>query len=242
MNPITKSAFAELAKFSRQYLNELIRDDKIILNTVVLNGKEMIDLDGPETQSYLKSRNRNAYSPKKQKQEKPKKNLKKTTKQKPQTTTKKSSNNNQEGYNGTTGNEEKRDLQNKKLIEDIEKVRIDNEKKRGALIPKILIQRVFSRLYSIDENQFKSLGINVSPKISSVYNSENNKKTREILTLLEKEKDAGLKKEINKILNAGESQRILEMNRILEDATGGILVAVKRELDKFLKNIEKLKE
>lgn len=146
------------------------------------------------------------------------------------------------GNNGTPGQADHQELKRLKLKEDIEKVRIDNERKRGALFPKVLIKRVFGRLHSIDENQFKILGTSVSPGISAIYNKANTEKTKQILSLFKKEDDKELKKEINKILNIGETDRILEMTNLLEDKTNGILKAIKREIDKFLKNLDRLKE
>jgi hypothetical protein len=131
-------------------------------------------------------------------------------------------------------------LEIEKLEEGNEKLRIDNEKKRGNLIPKILIKRVFSRLFSIHENQFKSLGVKITPAISAVYNDSNQQKTLEILESIGKEKDKALKSEIGKILESGEPDRILKTNGIIEDATSQILKAVQREFEKFLKNIKEL--
>lgn len=238
MNPITKAAFARHGGFSPQYVNEQIRKDPYLIDLVNHNGKEQVDLDGDATILFLDSHSKNKLkesSPKEHENTPPLKT--KETKNTTETVDARS-----EKVRKKYGTEEKHILEKQKLVENIDKLRIDNEKKRGSLIPKILIERVFSRLYSIDENQFKALGINVSPKISAVYNSANTDKTKLILGLIKKESDIELKKEINKILNAGEPDRILEMNKILEDATGGILSAIKREFDKFLKNIKKLEE
>jgi len=128
------------------------------------------------------------------------------------------------------------------LKKTTKKTRIHNEKARGKLIPKILIKRVFARLYSIFENQLKGLGVSASPKISAVYNDSNKQKTKQILELIEKPDDKILASEINKILNSGEEERILEITGILEDSVMIIIRSIQREFDKFLKNIKKLGE
>lgn len=137
---------------------------------------------------------------------------------------------------------DKQELEKQKLVSQIRALDVATDKKRGILIPVILIKRVFGRLHSIDENQFKTLGVSASPEISAIYNNANETKTKQILELFGKEKDKNLKKSISKILNAKEAERILEMTGVLENKASEILKAIKREIDKFLKNIERLKE
>jgi len=84
----------------------------------------------------------------------------------------------------------------------------------------------------------KALGVS----ISAVYNESNKVKTKQILELIEKQNDKVLSGEINKILNSGEEERILETTGILEDSVMIIIRAIQREFDKFLKNIKKLGE
>ncbi len=215
MNPITKAEFARLGKFSPQFVNGELRKDPPTLDTVIHKGKEKIDLDGYKTVLFLQNYGRNQ-----------KENTAEIIDTAIEATT-----------NKPKLPSDKSELIKEKLREDIQKVKIDNDKKRGALIPLILIKRVFNKLYSIDENQFKTLGINAAPKISTIYNSSNSEKVKSILELLEKENDSGIKKEINNILNQGESDRVIEVNKILEKATFGILKSIKREIDKFLKNV-----
>lgn len=135
--------------------------------------------------------------------------------------------------------QEKHDLEKIKLKKQIEEIEIKNEIKRGELIEKKLLKRFFARMYSIDENQLKSIGIKVTPEISEIYNEENDAKTKEILKLIKKEKDKSLGQEIKKILNAGEPDRMLKTTKALENTTGTILKAIKREIDKFLLRLKK---
>ena len=252
MTPISKSDFARQCNITRQYIGQVIK--KNLLDICVHKNKEHIDLDGVNTQFFLSERQ--GTVPTKTAEEKPTKPAIEPIKDKvkppppkthtqiqpPPPETKSNMNNNPSGNNGAPLQKEKAELEKERIAETVEKLRIDNEKKRGETIPKILIKRYITRLHSIDENQFKTLGINVSPKISAVYNSSNTDKIKSILELIGKKSDNSLKKELNKILNKDEPERILEMNQILEDGTGIILKAVHRESEKFLKNIERLKE
>jgi len=132
---------------------------------------------------------------------------------------------------------EKRNLEIEKIKEQTEEVRIRNSIKRGDLISKKLVKRAFDRLYSIDENQLKSLGVNASPKISTVYASVNAEKALEICAELNKQGDDETKNNIIKILSSGDSDRIAEINQILEDEIGGVLLSIQREIEKFFKEI-----
>jgi len=137
---------------------------------------------------------------------------------------------------------ESKSLKEVKLEEQIEEIRIKNQIKRADLVQKKIVIKVFNRFYGIHETQFKSLGVNGGPKISSIYNKSNSVKTEEILKLLDKSEDKNLKSDIKKILNSGEPERINQMNQTLEDATGSILKSIQIEVDKFLKHVEELKK
>lgn len=223
MNPKTQSYFVKETGLSKQAISKACKAGKFTMCTVA--GKDMIDLDGYLTVEWLythpfKNKNNEAAAQKNNEEntnEHERKPITHKTKLK---------------YN----TDETAELKRQKIREDIEKIKIDNDKKRGDLIPKILIKRLFSKLYSIDENQFKNLGVNVSPKISSIYNSSNAEKTSIIMALIDR-KDEELKKDISKILNSGESDRILKVNSALEDATNGILLNIQRAIDMFLRQI-----
>ena len=55
-----------------------------------------------------------------------------------------------------------------KRIEEIKKLQLARQEKRRELIPRVLIQRVFNRIYQIDTNQLRTLGDRVSPEIASL--------------------------------------------------------------------------
>jgi len=211
MNLIPQSKFKDLAGITKQAVSQLVKNGTV---TAVKKGRyPQIDLDGALTQQYL---------------------AEKQSSQQDQTA---------DGVQTqpATGFNDKRSFEIQKIQEQTEEIRIKNSIKRGDLVEKKLIKKVFDRLYSIDQQQLKPLGVNVSPKISAVYNIGNTEKTLQILELIKKQEDPELKSEIGRILNAGEPDRINDINQIVEDATGNVLENVQREINKFLESIEKEK-
>ncbi len=232
MDLITQSYLVGKTGLSKQAINKAFKAG--YFTTVLDQGRLKIDLDGNLTVEWLRAhpfKEKTEYiiakkEPPKKKKTKGVEIAKRDTKVGSQ----------------QSRSEKKQLLEIQKLEEGNEKIRIDNGKKRGTLIPKKLLQKVFARLYSIHENQLKALGISASPKISAVYNESNKEKTKQILELIEKQNDKILSSEVNKILNSGEEERILKTTGILEDSIMIIIRSIKREFDKFLKNIKKLGE
>lgn len=229
-NLTSQSKFATQCGVKRQFISQEIKTKPYIIDMAPdpRTGKAKVDLDGINTIAFLlKHKQKNQ-----QKEQQPDQPPAQPPRQPANPT----------GYNGAPNFGTKQELEVEKLKESVEKLRIDNEKKRGSLIPKRLIKLVFGKLYSIDSNQFKTLGVSASPEISDVYNEENDQKTEEILKLFGKEEDKNLKKNISKILNSGEEARMLKTSNVLEDKTSKILKSIKRIFDDFLKNIKKLEE
>ena len=232
MNLITKSAFAKIINVSAAYIGK-IADAQLTLIDDGKSKKLKVDLHGVATLRFLENRETNipADQPTAPTEKPP------ATKPKPTTT----SGNNPSGL-ALTGQSKK--LSDIKLEEQIEKLKIENQQKRGDLIEKILIKKLFGRMYEIDQNQFKTINVSITPKISAAYNAANTSKSKAIIELIKEECDVKpdrlkeLKSEINKTLEAGEPDRILEMNKILEDATGVILENIQRQIDEFINMIE----
>lgn len=209
MNLITQSKFKDLIGVTKQAVSQLVKSGRV---TAVKKGRyNQIDLDGALTQQYLAEKQESQAD------------------------------NSPEIPNGITSApvSEKRSLENDKIREQTEEIRLKIAIKRGDLVEKKLIKKVFDRIYAVDQTQFKPLGVSISPKISAVYNTGNAEKVLQILEAIGKPDDSELKAEIRKILNAGEPDRINEMNQIIEDATGVVLANIQREIDKFLEAVEK---
>lgn len=219
MTPVTQAFIVEKTGLSKQAISKAVKAGHFTI--CKHGGKQKIDLDGHLTVEWLmlhpmKSKNGDVPQEKEI---------------------------NYDQYfipagNTSTDLTSKRSLENTKLNEQIEKLRIENQQKRGNLIAKNLIVKVFNRVYSILQNQFKPMGINAMPKISAVYNSSNIVKAKEILKLFDIEDDTRKRSEILNILNSGEQDRVNEGNQILEDSVGDILKNVQRAIKKFLESIE----
>lgn len=223
MNPATQKQIKELTGLSKQAVSKACKAGHITM--VYSDGKKMVDLDGHLTVEWLKRHPAQTAPAVNQ----PVLPIIKTPPQ-----------NDSSNPSGLPSTGETKKLQNEKLEEQIEDLKIKNQQKRADLIPKKLVVTVFNRIYSIDENQLKPIGVNVMPKISSVYNESNSVKAKELLEYLGKEDDKNLKSEILKILNANEDDRINECNQILEDEIGSVLKNIKREIEKLFKNMDRL--
>ena len=78
-------------------------------------------------------------------------------------------------------------LNQMKTIEDIRSKRVKTDKERGVLIPRETVKRVFSRLYQIYVNQWRTLGMNIAPEIASVIGSDDTKHILKINDIVERE-------------------------------------------------------
>jgi len=217
MELVSKSQFARITGLSTSYIGKLSDQEKITLVDDGKSKKPKVDLHGALTLDFLSSRDAQS-SPVQPKNSKDTKPTSATATVIPRT--------------------ESAKLKEVKLEEQIEELRIKNQQKRGNLVPKNIIVKVFNRIYNIDEAQFKGMGVNVSPKISAVYNESNNDKADEILKYFDESGTHPDKDHLIKLLNSGEPLRINDMNQILEDATGAILKGIQREITKFLNMIE----
>jgi hypothetical protein len=223
MNPVTQKEIKELTGLSKQFISRECGKNKLTM--CEHNGKRMVDLDGHFTIEWLRR-----HRPKTNEQPPPKIPIQDKINFD-------LINSNSNNPSGLPGSNESTKLKEIKLQEQIEELRIKNQQKRGALISKKIVVKVFNRIYNIDESQFKSIGVNVSPKISAVYNNGNSEKA-DLLIAYFKENSNPEKSDIAKILNSGEPLRINEMNQILEDTTGAILKGVQREITSFLEKME----
>lgn len=224
MKLVTKSQFAKIVGISSTRVGKIA--DQLTLVQVEGKVKPQIDLEGVATIEYRKKR------------ELPEPTIQAETP--PPKTSPHLPGNNLSGISNATP--EEKALKDIKLEEQIEELKIKNQIKRSDLVQKKVAIKVFNKFYSIHENQLKTLGINIGPDISSIYNKSNAIKTEEIAKHLDRSEDKLLKAEINKILNSGEPERINDMNQVFEDATGSILKSIQIEIDKFLKHVEELKK
>lgn len=214
---LKQTEFADLVGISRAGVT------KAKVTFAKVDGKKQIDMEGHETLDYLQRRKireatglnqtKEAATPKKFKNKPPADTGEITT---------------PEG-----------DLKSQKLAQEVERIKIQNEKSRGELIYREFVEKTMSQLFSIHENQFKTLGVNLSPKISEIYSKQNEEKALDIMELFEC-KDKNKKTDIVKILNQGEAERVTELNNASEDSTMKILKNIKRLFDNFLKKLDEL--
>lgn len=111
------------------------------------------------------------------------------------------------------------------------------EQKRGNLIEKKLVELLFGKIYQIDTDQIKPLGIDLSPKIIAIVNEKNKIKAKSIIDLLEISDNSKLK-QIESILNSGEKELKTRIVSTCEDISATILMNVQAEIDNFLNILE----
>lgn len=73
-----------------------------------------------------------------------------------------------------------------KIIEQIRKLRIDTDESLNKLISRELVKKVFSQLYAIDINEFKTLGPAISQEIITIMGVGDEKQIREIEDMIDK--------------------------------------------------------
>jgi len=78
-------------------------------------------------------------------------------------------------------------LKNEKLQEELNKVRLDNQKKRGELIERTLVQKFIHGIHEIDNGQWKTLGLKISSDVAAVLGIDEDEKVRSICDLIDKE-------------------------------------------------------
>jgi phage terminase Nu1 subunit (DNA packaging protein) len=74
-----------------------------------------------------------------------------------------------------------------KLIEQIKHTHIKNLELRGDLVSKELVQRYFSKLYMVDQNELKPIAAKVAPNIAAVFKSNDSEKILETTKIIEDE-------------------------------------------------------
>lgn len=220
-NEISKTKFAELLNVSKPYVSGLISRGKIKTTSKERNAN--IDLDDPLTQEFIRKKKVTIPFPKDNR----------TDLTGVPTSRSKPSGKKDESQL------DKHELDKILVQERIEQTRIKNEQLRATLIPKDLVEKVFGRIHQIDDAQFKTLGYSTTPKIISLVDEDNFLKAEKIISVFGLKNDSDTKTSILSILDSsGKIEKgLLEIN---EDATGGILKNIKREIDEFLKTCDEL--
>lgn len=196
---ITGTDLAKLAGVSRNAVSKLAMSGKLIRDK-----DKKFDLSNPVNRAYLKYHNSADPVPRKEvTKEHEKKTKKKTAKnptKKPTKDTKKKSvpkvgHLDSDDYDGETDLSDvsgmallpRNDLERYKIITDIETKQVKNEKFRDKLVSRELVQRVFAKLYSVDSNEFKNLGMNLSPEIAAITGNDSPETTIKINEAIDKE-------------------------------------------------------
>jgi len=74
-----------------------------------------------------------------------------------------------------------------KTIAQIQQIRVKTEEMRKELIPRFLVQKIISKLYTVDVNEFRTLGPNLSPEIAALTCIDDAETIIKIEAIVEKE-------------------------------------------------------
>lgn len=233
---ISQSAFARLAKISRQSITKAITKGKLRKHPGTTN----INLNDPSSIDYLQNETPNRTKIKKKtKDPSGTKQKKKATKKKTGKVSPKNEKSGKAAYKKLAHDldtfddddieyelpddvdyddidlerisKAKADRYHK--IEQTKKIKIERLAKEGLLIERTLVQQVFGQIYMIDSNQFKTMGDKLAPDIAAL---------------------AGI----------DDPEIIIKINEKIESAAFKILKHIKADIDKFLLSIkaEEIKE
>lgn len=238
MNPISQTRLATLAGVTKQRITAVIKADPPQV-TIIIDGKgkKKIDLDGHLTAKYLQGRTPTPEQPREPNKSKAGRPLDHTE---PSINPYQGENDYQSESNnpsgtGTGSTSVAKNLKDRNTQLTNEALEIKIGQTRGNLVQKKLSINIFSQIYNIHENQFKSISVKTNPKIESVYTSEYQDKATEILKELGLTNKKEAKKTILKILNIGESARFRRLTEIMEDETMAILKNIQFEIDRYLR-------
>lgn len=219
MNLINISQLAKKIGISRQAVHEAVKNNKISLYDTE---KKLIDIDAPEIQEYVNTRNKKLSTTKKTiakeikkekaisrgtklniktplpipEQSQPILNQKQITSNPDIVTT---INNNQLDYMT------KEELDCIKIAEDIRLKRIKQAKDRGDLIDRYFVESLFNKIYSIDVNQFLQLKDSMTTKMGTIFDISDKKKLMEASEMINKElykTQSHIKREIDEFLES----------------------------------------
>jgi hypothetical protein len=165
---ITQVALAKMAGVTKGAITKQLTSGNI--TTVIYNGKKCIDLQDIAVQEYISNTPAQRKGVRKQVVITPSNHPDEDQPpQEPQST-------------------EKNKLQCKKLERDITKIDIANDKELNTLIPREFVARIFSTLFSIDQNQTLQLSASIGNTIAaSVFDDNDPEKVTQVTKILDEE-------------------------------------------------------
>jgi len=194
MEAITKAEFAERAGVSRAMISKLIKNGQLVVRP-----DTKLDVKNPVNQDYLRFR-----KDKQEKEAQEKSSGKKTTKgsRKKKGTQERKKDlgdvlDDLEGVNledlsdaissGKLGLLSRSSADRLKVIEQVRAIQLKTDKERNNLIERALVRRVLGQIYTIDVNEFRTLGLNLAPELAAAAGIDDSEIILKIGELIEKE-------------------------------------------------------
>ena len=184
---VNKSKFSKLAGVSRVAITKACKNGALVVRP---DGK--LDPENPVNQDYVKrnqskSRKNKQAIAKSKEQSKPKQKTTIKSDKEPQSVSELVNNLDIESVNVILGSLVPSDLNKLKVVEQIRKLQVETQKVRQELVARLLVQKVFAKLYMIDVNEWRTLGANLSPEIAAIAGIDDNEVIIKIGEVIEKE-------------------------------------------------------
>ena len=204
-NRPSQTNFAKKLKVSRQAVNKAIKAGLIILHGT--GRAAYIDRECPKTQAYIKNASANRHRGK---------STKPRSKPAPASTKKNAPDPapaSPEAAASSKAYEDKQAMERLKLMEQIEKLELDNRESRKELFARKLLQFFMDNLYSIHSGQLKTHGLRASSDMAAIFGIEDDALIRKACDKIDKDMLGVLKqikREMNKLLKKVGAEKITE--------------------------------
>jgi len=106
-----------------------------------------------------------------------------------------------------------------KTLQQIQDIKTRTDRARRKLIDRDLVAKMFGKIYTVDVNEFRMLGMNLAPELASIFNVDDPALVLAATERIDKEVYAILE-HIKDILNGFLVE--MELKEIIGDATNGI--------------------
>jgi len=190
---LNQTNFANKLKVSRQAVNKAIKGGLIILHGT--GRAAYIDMACPMTKAYIKNASVNRHRGK---------STKPRSKPAPASTKKKAPEpvpDSPEAIASVEAFTDKQTVERRKLMEQIEKLELENRETRKELIGRKFVQRFMDQLYAVHNGQLKTHGLRASSDVAAIFGVEDAALIRKASDKIDKDMLSVLK-QIKREMNA----------------------------------------
>ena len=215
-NRPSQTEFAKKLKVSRQAVNKAIKAGTIILHGT--GRAAYIDMECPKTQAYIKNASSNRHRGKGAGSTRaPGKPRTKSTSTAPQNKAQDPAPTSPEAEASVEAFNDKQNITNRKLMEQIEKLELENRETRKELFARKLAQAFMDQLYAIHNGQLKTHGLRASSDVAAIFGIEDDALIRKACDKIDKDMLDVLKqikREMNTFLKKIGAKKIIDSQAV----------------------------